>query len=41
MVLNVQRNRTAYQGLEEGGEVGMEVGEEENYMPIATSSPPE
>ena len=38
MVLNVHRNRTAYYGRGEGV---MEVGEEGDYIPIATLSPPE
>ena len=38
MVLNVHRNRTAYLGRREGGG-GMEVGEEGDYIPIATLSP--
>ena len=38
MVLNVHRNRTAYLGRGEGGG-GMEVGEEGDYIPIATLSP--
>ena len=41
MVLNVHRNRTAYQGRGEGGGGSMEVGEEGDYIPIATLSPPE
>ena len=36
MVLNVHRNLKAY-----GGGGGMEVGEEGDYIPIATLSPPE
>ena len=39
MVLNVHRNSKAYKGREKGG--GMEVGEEGDYIPIATLSPPE
>ena len=39
MVLNVHRKGMAYYG--EKGEVGMEVGEEGDYIPIATLSPPE
>ena len=31
MVLNVHRNHKAYQGRGEGGEWGMEVGEEGDY----------
>ena len=41
MVLNVHKNRTAYKGRGEGGEEGMEVGGEGDYIPIATLSPPE
>ena len=43
MVLNVHRNHEAYLGRgEELGEGGMEVGEEGDYIPIATRlSPPE
>ena len=41
MVLNVHRNRKAYQGRGEWGERGMEVGEEGDCIPIATLSPPE
>ena len=41
MVLNVNRNYKAYQGRGEGGEGGMEVGEEGEYIPTATLSPPE
>ena len=43
MVLNVHINRTAYWGRGGGGEggVGMEVGGEGDYIPIATLSPPE
>ena len=40
MVLNVHRNNKAYQGRGEGGG-GVEVGEEEDYIPIDTLSPPE
>ena len=40
MVLNVHRNRKAYLGRGEGEEGGMEVGEEGDYLPIATLSPP-
>ena len=36
MVLNVHRNRTAYYGRGEGGERGMEVGREGDYLSIAT-----
>ena len=36
MVLNVHRNRKAYKGREEGGEGGMEVGDEGDSIPIAT-----
>ena len=38
MVLNIHRNHKAYYGEGEGG---IEVGEEEDYIPIATLSPPE
>ena len=42
MVLNVHRNHKAYSGRGGGGgEGGMEVGEEGDYIPIATLSPPE
>ena len=48
MVLNVHRNHKAYYGRGKGREWGMEVGgggggrgEEINYIPIATLSPPE
>ena len=34
-------SRKAYLGQGEGGEGGMEVGEEGDYIPIATLSPPE
>ena len=33
MVLNIHRNHEAYQGRGEGGEGGMEVGEERDYVP--------
>ena len=36
MVLNAHINHKAYQGRGEGWEGGMEVGEEGDYMPIAT-----
>ena len=36
MVLNVHRNHKAYRDGEKGGEGGMEVGGEEDYIPIAT-----
>ena len=39
MVLNVHRNHKSYWGRGEGGEGGMEVGEEGDYIPIATLSP--
>ena len=40
MVLNVHRNHKAYQGRGEGGGGGgMEVGEEGDYISIATLSP--
>ena len=38
MVLDVHRNHKAYQGR---GEWGMEVGEEGDYIPTLTRSPPE
>ena len=41
MVLNVHTNRKACEGRGEGGEGGMEVGGEGDYIPIATLSPPE
>ena len=41
MVLNVHRNHTAYSGQGEGGQGGMEVGGEGEYIPIATLLPPE
>ena len=41
MVLNIHRNHKAYYGLGEGREGGMEVGEEVDYIRIATLSPPE
>ena len=41
MVLNVHRNQKAYLGQGEGGGGGMEVGEEGDYIPTATLSPPE
>ena len=41
MVLNVRRNHKAYSGQGEGGEEGMEVSEEGDYIPVATLSPPE
>ena len=41
MVLNVHKNRKAYQGRGEGEERGFEVGGEGDYIPIATLSPPE
>jgi len=41
MVLNVHRNDKAYKGRGEGAEVGMEVGEEGDYIPTATLSPSE
>ena len=40
MVLNVLRNHKAYQGRGERVEGGMEVGEEGDYIRIATLSPP-
>ena len=43
MVLSAHRNHKAYEGRGDGGEGGggMEVGEEGEYKPIATLSPPE
>ena len=41
MVLNVHINHEAYSGRGEGGRGGMEVGEEGDYIPIATLLPPE
>ena len=41
MVLNVHRNHKAYYGRGEGGDGGMEVGQEGEYIPIAPPSPPE
>ena len=41
MVVNVHRNHKAYQGRGEGRKGGMEVGEEGDYIPVATLSPPE
>ena len=41
MVLNVHRNHKAYEGRGEGREVGMDVREEEDSIPIATLSAPE
>ena len=41
MVLNVHRNHMAYSGGGDWGKGGMEVGEEGEYIPIATLSPPE
>ena len=42
MVLNVYRNHKAYEGRGEWGEGGVEneVGEEGDYIPIASLSPP-
>ena len=34
MVLNVHRNHTAYKGRGEGGEGGMEVGGERDYIHV-------
>ena len=36
MVLKVYKNHKAYKGRGEWGEGGMEVGEEGDYIPIAT-----
>ena len=41
MVLDVHRNHFGLLGTGERGEGGMEVGEEEEYIAIATLSPPE
>ena len=41
MVLNVHSNHNAYKGWGEGREGGMEVGEEGDYIPVATLPPPE
>ena len=41
MVLNVHKNHKAYLGRGVGGEGGMEVGEEGEYIPIAALLPPE
>ena len=41
MVLNVHRNRTAYQGQGEGGKGVWRWGQREIIIPIATLSPPE
>ena len=41
MVLNVHRNRKAYYGQGEGGEGGMEIAGEGDYIPNATLLPPE
>ena len=41
MVLNIHRNHKVYQGWGEGGEGGMEVGEEGDYIPVTTLSPSE
>ena len=41
MVLNVHRNTYGLLGTGRTGEGGMEVGEEGDYIPIATLSPPE
>ena len=38
MVLNVHRNRMAYEGRGKGGK---EVGGEGDYVPVGTLSPPE
>ena len=41
MVLNVHRNHEVIRDGEKGGGVGgMEVGEEGDYIPVATLSPP-
>ena len=41
MVLIVHRNHKAYSGRGDGGGGGIEVGEDGDYIPIATLSPPE
>ena len=41
MVLNVRRNHEAFEGRGEGGKGGIEVGEEGDYIPVDTLSPPE
>ena len=41
MVLNVHRNRKGLSRDGEKGKRGMEVGEEGDYIPIATLLPPE
>ena len=41
MVLNVHKNHEVYLGRGEGGEGGMEVGGEGDFIPIATLPPPE
>ena len=41
MMLNVHKIHKAYYGRGEGGEGDMEVGEEGDYIPIATLSPSE
>ena len=41
MVLNIHRNHRVIRDGGKGWEGGMEVGEEEDYIPIATLSPPE
>ena len=41
MVLNVHRNHEAYYGQGEWEEGGMEMGQEGEYIPIATLSPPQ
>ena len=41
MVLNVHRNHKAIRDGEKGGGGGLEGGEEGDYIPIATPSPPE
>ena len=38
VVLNTHRNHKAYWRREEGGEGGMEVGEERDYIPVAKGS---
>ena len=41
MVLSIHRNHKAYEEWGDGGEGGIEVVEEGDYIPIATLSPPE
>ena len=39
MVINVHKNYKTYSGRGEGGKGAVEVGEEGDYIPIATLSP--